>query len=405
MSELHHDREKICQSCLSKEISIFHCLENTPVHSVLNMPSREIALNYPKGNISLGFCGRCGFVSNIDFDPELVEYSSNCEESQGFSMKFKEFLRDTATHLIQKFDLHNKDILEIGCGKGEFLSLLCELGENRGVGFDPAYVSGREQGSESNKTVFIKDLYSEKYANHYADFICCRMTLEHIRDTAKFLSIVRRSVGKRKDTLLFFQVPNLTRILKECAFEDIYYEHCSYFSPGSLARLFRKTGFEVLDIRTAYADQYIMLEAKPATGKAKPEMAIENDLERLRGYIKGFEKKYRRMVDYWEKELLEIHEAGKKAVVWGSGSKAVSFLTTLRVVDQVDQIEYVVDINPYRQGSYMAGTGQLIVGPEFLQRYKPDIIIIMNSIYCSEIQQDLDRMGLAPVLLELGEKT
>ena len=32
------------------------------------------------------------------------------------------------------------ELLEIGCGKGEFLHLLCEGGRNRGIGIDPAYV-------------------------------------------------------------------------------------------------------------------------------------------------------------------------------------------------------------------------------------------------------------------------
>jgi len=33
----------------------------------------------------------------------------------------------------------------------------------------------------------------------------------------------------------------------------------------------------------------------------------------------------------------------------------------------------VVDINPFREGKYMAGTGQEIVSPAFLKRYKPDL--------------------------------
>ena len=42
-----------------------------------------------------------------------------------------------------KEGLRGKDIIEIGCGKGEFLLLLCEMGNNRGTGFDPGFVSER----------------------------------------------------------------------------------------------------------------------------------------------------------------------------------------------------------------------------------------------------------------------
>jgi hypothetical protein len=77
--------------------------------------------------------------------------------------------------------------------------------------------------------------------------------------------------------------------------------------------------------------------------------------------------------------------------VWGSGSKGVAFLTALKLNGS---IEYVVDINPFRQGKFMAGTGQEIVGPKFLEQYQPDVAIAMNPIYQNEIQADLRGRGL-----------
>jgi len=66
------------------------------------------------------------------------------------------------------------------------------------------------------------------------------MTLEHIADTADFIKMVRGSLQDSPSTDVFFQVPDVLRVLEEEAFWDIYYEHCSYFSIGSLARLFRR---------------------------------------------------------------------------------------------------------------------------------------------------------------------
>ncbi len=58
----------------------------------------------------------------------------------------------------------------------------------------------------------------------------------------------------------------------------------------------------------------------------------------------------------------------QKVVLWGGGSKGVAFLTTLNITDQ---IKYAVDINPYKHGTFLAGTGQEIVSPEFLKDYNP----------------------------------
>ena len=39
----------------------------------------------------------------------------------------------------------------------------------------------------------------------------------------------------------------------------------------------------------------------------------------------------------------------------------------------------------------MAGTGQEVVGPDFLRDYDPDLVVAMNSIYLAEIRAELDR--------------
>ena len=186
-------------------------------------------------------------------------------------------------------------------------------------------------------------------------------------------------------------------------FEDIYYEHCSYFSPGSLGRLFRKCSFSILDLRTDYDGQYLLLEARPVSGDdLPPAFPLEEEVNTLENSIRVFQRAYTAMMEYWHRQLQHIKEQDKRAVVWGSGSKGAAFLTKLNIYDE---IEYVVDINPYRQGTYMAGTGQRIVAPVFLQEYQPDVVIIMNPIYHREIQQELFQLGLTPEFLLLGKES
>ena len=233
---------KTCPNCLKGDMSVFYQVPRVPVHSVLLMPTRDIAVNFPKGDIALGHCSHCGFIANTVFDPTVHNYSAQYEETQGFSGTFQAFHRRLAEEMIQKYDLHGKKMIEIGCGKGEFLSLLCEIGNNSGVGFDPAFVSERNPSAGDTKVEFVADFYGEKYAHVQGDFVCCKMTLEHIPDTANFVRTVRRSVGDRYDTVVFFQVPDMSRVLRDLAFWDIDYEHCSYFSAQSLSLLF-KSGF------------------------------------------------------------------------------------------------------------------------------------------------------------------
>lgn len=387
-----------CPACGSPELTEFYTVSAVPVHSVLLLPTREEAIGFPTGDIVLAFCESCGFIFNRVFDARLHQYSQRYEETQGFSPTFSAFHKNLATRLVERYDLHNKTVIEIGCGKGEFLSMLCELGNNQGIGFDPAYVPDRNVSPMKDRMTVIQDLYSEKYASYQADFVCCKMTLEHIPDVAEFMKTVRRSIGERHDTVIFFQIPEVRRILRENAFWDIYYEHCSYFSQGSLARLFRATGFDVVDLGTEYDDQYLTIEARPSSGRALPRLHQEEPVDSLKRDVEQFIEHLQINLDRWQKRLAGIRSGGRKVVIWGGGSKGVAFLTKLGIREE---IRYAVDINPFKSGTFMAGTGQEIVLPQFLKEYRPDLIIVMNPIYIPEISADLKTLGVNAELLPI----
>lgn len=389
-----------CPACGAGEMSLFYEVNNVPVNSVLLVMNRDEALQFQTGDIRLAVCATCGFISNIAFDEALTQYTARYEATQGYSPTFNKFHKALAQSLIDRYDLHNKDIIEIGCDKGDFITMLCEMGNNRGVGFDPAYVPGRHPSPAADRMTFIPDFYSEKYADFRADFICCKMTLEHIPNVGEFIATVRRSIGENHDTTVFFQIPNGRYVLCDVAFWDIYYEHCSYFTKGSLARLFRTNGFEVKDLWTAYDDQYLMIEARPAV--ASPTSQLLSDEEapaETLGMVDYFVEHYESKRADWLDKLIRMKGNGKKIVLWGGGSKGVAFLTTLG--QTLDDISYAVDINPIKTGTYMAGTGQEIVAPSFLKEYKPDVVIIMNPVYLDEITRDLSDMGLAPDIYTL----
>ena len=388
--------KQICPCCGWKESTIFFDLRNVPVENNVMTATAEAALSFPLGDLVLAVCDHCGFIRNTAFNPSLLHYSAGYEDQQGFSPTFNTYARDLSMRLIEKYDLHGKDIVEIGCGKGDFLLLFCELGRNRGIGIDPAVVQSRIRGEAADRVTFVRDHYSEQYAHYPADMVICRHTLEHIQSTAEFLGTIRHSIGKRLDTIVFFEVPDVTRILRDLAYWDIYYEHCSYFSPGSLARLFRACGFEVIDISMAYDDQYLLIEAKPAAEPSIKVHMLEESIEQMNLNVQYFSSQISNKLEQWKQRLQQMHIQGKRTAIWGSGSKCVSFLTTLGMKDEIG---CVVDINPNRQGKYIPGVGKEIVPPEFLKVFVPDQVIIMNPIYCNEILQLLNNMGLTPEVI------
>jgi hypothetical protein len=83
----------------------------------------------------------------------------------------------------------------------------------------------------------------------------------------------------------------------------------------------------------------------------------------------------------------------------GSGSKCVSFLSTLGVNEKID---YVIDINPYRHGKFLPGSGKVIKSPDYIQENSPDITLVMNPIYMVEIKTMIDSMNVNTNIIPLN---
>ncbi|HYE35697.1 class I SAM-dependent methyltransferase [Methylocaldum sp.] len=384
-----------CIVCGNDRIVPMIAIDRMPILCSVQWPTREDALNAPCGNIDLGFCPECGHIYNRAFDPGILEYSDAYDSSLHYSASFNRYAEALADRLIDKYRLHGKNIIEIGCGKGEFLAMLCERGDNRGLGFDVSYEPERAQASE--RITFIKDYFQEKYLETDADLVVCRHVLEHISHPASFLATVRQALGERTQTAVYFEVPNALFTLKDLGIWDLIYEHCSYFTPASLHSAFVRAAFRVSKMDIAFYGQFLTIEAIPAPEAMQleepPEISRKDEeLVRLGRYVAVFQENYSRKLEEWRARLQSSREQRKRTVLWGAGSKGVMFLNALAPGNPV---EYVVDINPHKQGLYVPGSSQQIVPPEFLATYRPDQVIVMNPIYREEIRRQLEGLGVA----------
>jgi hypothetical protein len=395
--------------CPDTEIIPLIDMERVPVHCNVLWPTRETALNAPRGDIRLAYLPACGHTYNTAFDPSLMEYSQEYENSLHFSPRFQEYATALAEGLVEKYDLRGKDIVEIGAGKGDFLIMLCAMAGNRGWGYDPSYVP--EEGYIASNVTFVQDFYTEKYISQKADLIVCRHVLEHIQDPDAFIAQVRRAVGSQRSTV-FFEVPNALWTLRHGGIWDVIYEHCSYFSPTSLAYLFQKHGFRVLVVNEVFGGQFLTIEATPEVDDGRqttdhsqsdfvvrgpwPVVSPDAELAALESDARAFAANYRAKRDEWRARLNDLAAAGRRGVIWGAGSKGVTFLNAMGAGDE---IAAVVDINPRKAGKFVAGTGQRIIAPAELPGLRPDFVIIMNANYREEIGGMLDEVGVEAEIL------
>jgi SAM-dependent methyltransferase len=385
-----------CPICSSPGGQNVFDLRGMPVFVGVQWPSVDAARRCARGDLDLTFCPCCGFIWNQAFNATKLEYSEQYDNVLDYSKVFQQYAQNLVSRLVRTYDIRNKRVVEIGCGKGRFLAMLCEWGNNSGIGFDPSYDGERWPSPAADRITYIRDLYSEKYACQ-SDLVCCRFVFEHIPQPLNFLELVRRAIGDRTDTIIYFEVPNARLTVDESEPWDVIYEHCSYFSVESLAHVFQMAGFEILQLGETYDGQFLGIDARPASNARPVNKKTWGDLQALRRSVDRFRNGIGTILANWQERLDEWLQGGRKVAAWGAGARAVSFLNVLK---SARAVPYVVDINPHKQGLHLAGTGQKIVAPEFLRDYQPDVVVLMNPIYRTEIADQINSFGLSPELVD-----
>ena len=195
-------------------------------------------------------------------------------------------------------------------------------------------------------------------------------------------------MDRDRGTALYLDVPDARRIFQEGAFWDIYYEHCHYFTPQSLTNVFAVADLYISDMACHFDSQYITVTAHcEDTGFTALPDQLPDDLSA--GFMAQTES--------WQRWFAA--DRGRKTVLWGGGSKAVSFISTLQLNEEISAI---VDINSLKQKCFLPGSGHRIVAPEDLLTLQPDFVIVMNPAYKMEVRAKLMELGLNPALLALG---
>lgn len=388
-----------CPVCASPKIVPIVELPPVPVDTCRIWPSRAGAHSAIKAPLVLSYCVNCSHVFNRTYDNELAElahYEEEYENSQMFSPKFRRYAEELSDRLIATYGLRQKRIVEIGGGRGDFLRIICDRGNNVGVSFGPSYKP--EPGDDIPTNVrFVTDYYTAKYADEPADLIICRHVLEHFSKPRELITTVREAVGDRRDLAVYFEVPNGGFILREKICWEFIYQHCSYFTERSLATLFAECGFEARDVQERFGGQFLTIEACAVSDGVPARKNTWGEREATAALCETIGPSFRARAANWSNYLDEQRVKGRRIIAWGAGAKAVTFLNIVDPAGSV--ISHVVDVNPRKAGHFIAGSGQVIIAPSAVRELRPEVVVLMNPIYREEIGSALRALGLDSELL------
>jgi 2-polyprenyl-3-methyl-5-hydroxy-6-metoxy-1,4-benzoquinol methylase len=380
-----------CPLCESDDLLIFVEREGVPVHQ--NVPCRdaETARSAPRGDLRLASCRSCGFVTNLAFREELLAYGEGYENDQTRSPTFEAHTDGRIASLLES-GARGQFVVDVGCGQGQFLRRLCAAGPNRGVGYDPAYVGPAHV--DEGRVSFVRAFYGGDPSGPTPDLVVCRHVIEHISSPIAFLSHLRAALMPDRLTRLAFETPTVDWILERTVIQDFFYEHCSYFTPESLAFAFERAGLGHFKAVRVFDGQYIWATAE--YGRAFTPGASRAEAARITSAAGRYGDSARVRVERLVREVEVLRRAGPVAI-WGAGAKGVTFLNLID--PQCRLIDCTVDLNSKKQHKFVAGTGHAIVPPAELLPRNVRTVVVMNPNYADEIRRSAAEMGCTAKIL------
>ena len=386
-----------CPVCGGDHSSTFLRRSQVPVHQNLVVPDRAAAQSASRGELDLAVCENCGFVFNQAFDLDKLAYGEDYDNTQSCSPYFNAYLDVLVKYLVEVKGVRHSTIVEVGCGKGQFLRKLVGYPDsaNTGFGFDPSYVGAHSdlEGRLSFRCCHYDDTCTDVSAN----VVICRHVIEHVPQPLTLLRSVRSAMTNSPNARVFFETPCVEWILRNQVLWDFFYEHCSLFSATSLRLAFELTGFEVERVKHIFGGQYLWLEARVAPlQKSGISAKAHNTVSLARDY--GADEQTLRQK--WLSRLEVLKSRGNVAV-WGAGAKGATFVNLVDPDSAL--IECVVDINPNKQAKFIPGSGHPIIAPLELVRLGVKNAVLMNPNYRDENLRLLTEAGIEIDLIDWSE--
>jgi SAM-dependent methyltransferase len=381
-----------CPACASADLVPCADLGAVPALCGVTWADQAEAVSSPAGPMRLEHCPACAHVVNVAFQPQLLEYDASYDNNLHHSPTFRAYASELAERLAADYQLSGRWVLELGCGKGDFLRELCEVAGARGTGYDASYEGPARDGQVEFITGYLP-LDGTHPADLAPDFLVTRHVLEHLEDPFGFLMGLRRLVGDR-ETYGYFEVPNGTYDFGTAGWDCIY-PHVSYFNAESLRQMVTRAGFQVLRVDTSFSEVFLSVEVAanaPAATVEPDQEVVKRQLDNL----SSFAQRYAETVRQWRTAIADLSDRGANPILWGAGARGVAFLSA---ADPQRRLAGVVDVNPHKRGRYLPVTGHQVSAPADIAAVRPQAVIITNPAYRTEIGRQLAQIGVDAEIL------
>jgi len=271
------DKCKVCNSGISLLPSNTLTIEGVP-ESTFNCKEEIVDLHVAE-------CDFCGAVQL--FDVPLSEDYETVYRSISSSEKQRDKKKEIFKNFIEYYEL-KEDIIEIGCGDGQFLDIFKEL-DTKVIGLEKDF-DNSQKCKEKGHSVLNGSLSSYSISNRYSAFYCIYF-LEHIPDPVYFLEDLYNLLKPNGVGLI--EVPSYDYIEKNNIWLEFTKDHRFYFRESTLKYLIEKCGFEIETVSNNEEDLCLsVVVRKPANSLQKMKSVMVQDIKDFKSLVEKLDNDF-----------------------------------------------------------------------------------------------------------------
>jgi hypothetical protein len=350
-------------------------------------------------------CEECLLVQVDDVVPASEIFTGDYAYFSSFSESWLDHCRRYAGMARERFKLGSRSlVVEIASNDGYLLQFFASAGVPV-LGVEPAanVAAAAEARGVPTRVAFFSEALAKTLRDEgrRPDLICSANVLAHVPDIVDFArGVATLLAGEAVYTVEF---PHVLNMIEQTQFDTIYHEHYSYLSLIAIENLFARAGLRVFDVEELPTHGgslrvYGCLEG--ASRSEEPGVRRVRDNERaaklhtLDGY-RGYDARVRAVRDGVRSYLADARNSGRKIAAYGAAAKGNTLLNYCGVTAQ--DIAYVVDRNPAKQGTLLPGSRIPVRPVETLDTERPDDLFILPWNLRAEIEAQLAHLKKAGV--------